>query len=202
MTDVTLESGFAKVQAGRWLVGRSQPAAARGRVRLGGLRGFVVPDRAALQVAEAADDLFCAAADAPFLTRLDALPDQALALISSKVLLAPFAARTGARRVKLVPFSWRSAVVVTEFKMGWAVAATRSRTLRVALAEEELLTVRREGAVAWVGPDPVGFCPKLGVWDLLLPRGPHNLAFTFRGPSVVWIEGAAEPPRMNFRRPI
>lgn len=203
MTDVTIESGFAQVTAGEWLAGRAQPTAAHGVFRVGGLKGLIVPDRGFLRVITAREGLLCSAADAPFLTRLDALPDQKLALVSSKLLVAPFGSRTGARRVKLVPFSLRYAVVVTEFAMGWVVAATRSRTRRVTLAEGEVLTVRKESAVAWGGPDPVGFCPKLGIWDLLLPRGPRNLSLTFRGPAVVWIEGSAEEPRrMKFQRAV
>lgn len=200
MTEAVIESGFAKVTAGQWLAGRAQPTASCGVVHVRGLKGLIVPDRAAVRVVEARDSLLCSAADAPFLTRLAALPDQPLSLVSSKLLVAPLESRVGARRVKLIPFSLRSAVVVTEFKLGWVVVATRSRTVRVALAEGEVLTVRKESVVAWSGTDPVGFCPKLGVLDLLLPRGPGNLAFTFRGPAVVWIEGSAEEPRMKFRQ--
>lgn len=203
MTDVTIQSGFAEVAAGEWLAGRAQPTAAYGVFRVKGLSGFLVPDRTFVRVVTSRERLLCSAADAPFLTRLDALPDEKLALVSSKLLIAPQAARTGARRVKLVPFSQRYAVVVTEFTMGWVVAATRSRTHRVALAEGEVLTVRRESAVAWTGLDPVGFCPKLGLWDILLPRGPRNLSLTFRGPTVVWIEGSAdEVRRPKFRQAV
>lgn len=203
MTDVTIQSGFAEVAAGEWLVGRAQPTAAYGVFRVKGLSGFLVPDRTFVRVVTSRERLLCSAADAPFLTRLDALPDEKLALVSSKLLIAPQVSRTGARRVKLVPFSQRFAVVVTEFTMGWVVAATRSRTHRVALAEGEVLTVRRESAVAWTGLDPVGFCPKLGLWDILLPRGPRNLSLTFRGPTVVWIEGSAdEVRRPKFRQAV
>lgn len=203
MIDVTIQSGFAEVAAGEWLAGRAQPTAAYGVFRVKGLSGFLVPDRTFVRVVTSRERLLCSAADAPFLTRLDALPDEKLALVSSKLLIAPQAARTGARRVKLVPFSQRYAVVVTEFMMGWVVAATRSRTHRVALAEGEVLTVRRESAVAWTGLDPVGFCPKLGLWDILLPRGPRNLSLTFRGPTVVWIEGSAdEVRRPRFRQAV
>jgi len=199
MTEAVIESGFARVTAGQWLAGRAQPTAACGVVHEHGLRGLVVPDRMAVKVLEAREGVLCASADAPFLTRLAALPDEPLSLVSSKLLIAPLSSRVGARRIKLVPFSLRSAVTVTEFKLGWVVAATRSRTLRVGLAEGEVLTVRKESVVAWSGPDPVGFCPKLKVLDLLLPRSPGNLAFTFRGPAVVWFEGSAEEPRMKFR---
>ena len=203
MTDVMIESGFAQVTAGEWLAGRAQPTAAHGVFHVAGLKGFIVPDRALVRVVSTREGLLCSAADAPFLTRLDALPDEKLALVSSKLLIAPQAARTGGRRVKLVPFSLRFAVVVTEFSSGWAVVATRSRTRRVALAEGEVLTVRKESAVAWTGPDPVGFCPKLGLWDFLLPRGPRNLSLTFRGPAVLWIEGSAEEPqRLKFQRAV
>lgn len=119
--------------------------------------------------------------------------------MSEKLLLAPVDARTGAHNVKLVPFSFKRVTPVTEFRKGWAVAATRSRVTRLAVEDGDTLTVRAEALVAWVGRDPSGFCPRLGLWDLLLPRGPKNLAYSFHGPCTVWFEGAGEVRPMGMR---
>ena len=86
--------------------------------------------------------------------------------------------------------SARSALCVTEFAEEWVVMATAGRTARVALAEEETLSARPEAVVAWTGKRPTGFCPKLSIWDILLPRGPRDLLFTFYGPGIVWVEGS------------
>lgn len=190
--EATFENGFAKVAAGDWLMGRSQPAACLGSATAKGLKGFIVPDRACVRAVTCAGDAWCGAADRPFLTRLDALPDVPLVLVSAKLLVAPFGARAGARCVKLVPFSFNRATPVTEFKLGWAVAGTKSRVTRVALEDGATLTVRPESMVAWTGKDPTGFCPKLSVLDILLPRGPRTLAWNFHGPCVVWFEGTQE----------
>jgi uncharacterized protein (AIM24 family) len=72
--------------------------------------------------------------------------------------------------------------------------ATASRTARVQVADGETFSVRPEAAVAWTTRQPTGFCPKLSIWDVLLPRGPRNLLLTFYGPGLVWIEGAANRP--------
>lgn len=202
MDEALIENGSAKVAAGKWLVGRAQPAASLGTVRASSLRGFVVPDRAAVNIVEAVADVWCADADRPFLTRLAALPDNPLHLVSAKLLVAPFASRTGAQALKLVPMSFARATPVTEFRLGWAVAATRSRVQRVAVEEGGTLTVRPEALVAWIGPRPTGFCPKLSVLDILLPRGPRNLSFSFHGPAVVWFEGASLPPPRRLRHPV
>ena len=85
----------------------------------------------------------------------------------------------------------------------WLVLATASRTVRIAVAEDSTLSVRPESAVAWTGPRPSGFCPKLGLGDLLLPRGPKNLLLRFHGPCIVWLEGSgkrAEVPANPFMR--
>ena len=47
--------------------------------------------------------------------------------------------------------------------------------------------------MAWTGKKPTGFCPKLSIWDILLPRGPRDLLFTFYGPGIVWVEGSFDP---------
>ena len=73
----------------------------------------------------------------------------------------------------------------------WVVMATASRTTRVAVTDGDTLSVRPEAVVAWTGQRPTGFCPKLGIWDILLPRGPKDLLFNFHGPCLVWIEGSS-----------
>lgn len=191
MTEATIENGFATVAAGDWLMGRSQPVAFSDRAEVKGLKGFIVPDRAAVQTVRLSGEGRCASADAPFLTRLDALPDVPLKLMSGKLLVAPFGARCGARSLRLVPLSFSRAFAVTEFKGGWAVAATRGRVTRVSLEDGGTLVVRPEAVVAWIGKDPSGFCPKLSVLDIILPRSPRNLAFTFHGPATVWFEGSS-----------
>lgn len=200
MAEATIENGFARVAAGDWLMGLSQPAACLGRTTVKCLRGFVVPDRAAVRQVNCAGEAWCGAAERPFLTRLDALPDVPLVLASKKLLVAPLGARSGARCVKLIPFSFSRSLAVTEFKLGWAVAATRSRVTRVALDEGATLTVRADSVVAWTGPNPTGFCPKLSILDILLPRGPRDLAWNFHGPAVVWFEGSAVPAPLTRSR--
>lgn len=191
--EATIENGFAKVAAGDWLMGQAQPAASLGVTVVKGLRGLFVPDRTLVRAVSSEGEAWCAAADAPFITRLDALPDQSLKLVSAKLLVAPRTARVGAKSVKLVPFSFNRAMPVTEFRLGWAVAATRSRVMRRVLEEGETMNVRPEAVVAWIGPEPTGFCPRLSFWDILLPRPPTRLSFTFHGPSVVWFEGSSRP---------
>ncbi len=135
---------------------------------------------------------WCSAADRPFLTRIDC--GAPVSAVSDKVLVAPAAARSGARLVKVVPMSLARAIRTTEFSSEWVVVATRSRTARIALADGESLGVRPEAAVAWTGPRPTGFCPRLRLLDLLLPRGPRDLLLHFHGPAIVWIEGSEPRP--------
>ena len=194
MNEVEIANGCAKAPKGEWLVAACQPAAYAGDCRVAGQRGLIVPDRSHLRLAVATGDVWCASAVNPFLTRLDAPPDEPVSVVSGKVLIAPKSARTGARGVKLVPMSFRRRTVVTDFRGGWAVAATRSRVTRVALEEGETLSVRPDAVVAWIGRDPTGFCRRLGMMDILLPRGPRNLVFSFHGPSVVWFEGSSPAP--------
>lgn len=193
MSEAVLENGAAKVEAGTWLTGRAQPTAFYGTATRSGLKGFIVPDRAAVQVVATTGDAWCAQAERPFVIRLSALPDEPLNVISSKLLVAPAEARIGAKSLKLVPFSLLRATAVTQFQKGWAVLATRSRVTRTVLEDGGTLTIRPEALAAWIGKMPTGFCPKLTVLDVLLPRGPKNLAYTFHGPAVVWFEGSAEP---------
>ena len=72
----------------------------------------------------------------------------------------------------------------------WVLMATASRTARLQVADGDTLSVRPEAVVAWTTRQPTGFCPKLSIWDVLLPHGPRNLLLTFYGPGLVWIEGA------------
>ena len=185
---VTIESGFAEVDAGTWLVSRVQPAAFFGETSRLRRKGWIVRDRSALDLIETTGRTFCADAARPFLTYIPcAAPVFA---VSGKVLVAPVDARKGASVVKAVPMGARHALCVTEFGNEWVVAATSSRTDRVALTDGETFSVRPEAVVAWTGKPPTGFCPKLSIWDVLLPRGPRDLLFTFYGPGVVWIEGS------------
>ena len=201
MEEALIENGAAKVPAGTWLCGRAQPAASLGAAVVKGLRGFVVPDRAFVRTAEVAEAAWFASADAPFLTRLPALPDEPLRVVSSKVLVAPAKSRTGAKSLKLIPMSFKRATPVTAFNFGWVVSATRSRVARVALEDGQTLTVRPESLVAWIGKDPTGTCPKLSLLDVILPRGPKGLSYSFHGPGVVWFEGASEGVRGKGVRP-
>ncbi len=168
------------------------------------------------EAAHGAPRAWCASATAPFLTRIDCgVPVSA---VSDKVLVAPAAARSGARLVKVVPLSFARALRVTKFASpadhpatgksdhpttrppdhptdsAWVVMATRSRTTRIALADGESLGVRPEAAVAWTGERPTGFCPRLSLLDVLLPRGPRELLLHFHGPSIVWLEGSENLP--------
>ena len=219
MNEPLIERGFAVVGAGAWLFGRAQPAAVRGTLRSRGLKGFVCPDRGALsrgelsaekshaesaenaefkshaESAESAEQdarAWCSASACPFLTRIDC--GAPVTAVSDKVLVAPAAARSGARLLRVVPMSFARSIRTTEFSSEWVVMATRSRTARVALADGESLGVRPEAAVAWTGPRPTGFCPRLRLLDVLLPRGPRNLLLHFHGPAIVWIEGSEPRP--------
>ena len=135
---------------------------------------------------------WCSASACPFLTRIDCgVPVTA---VSDKVLVAPAAARSGARLLRVVPMSFARSIRTTEFSSEWVVMATRSRTARVALADGESLGVRPEAAVAWTGARPTGFCPRLRILDVLLPRGPRDLMLHFHGPAIVWVEGSENLP--------
>jgi uncharacterized protein (AIM24 family) len=92
---------------------------------------------------------------------------------------------------------------VTEFGSEWVVMATRSRTARLQVADGETLSVKPDAVVAWSGARPTGFCPRLGVLDIILPRRPGELLLTFYGPAIVWIEGAGDDNAgvMPRRRP-
>ena len=196
MSEVEIAHGCARAPSGEWLMAVRQPVASAGDCRVTGQGGLFVPDRPHLRVAVATGDVYCASAENPFLPRLDAPPDESVSVVSGKVLIAPKQTRVGARGIGPVPMSLRRKTVVTDFRSGWVVTATRSRVTRVALDEGGELSVRPDALVAWVGRDPTGFCRRLGLMDLLLPRGPRDLAFRFHGPAVVWFEGAAVAPKV------
>lgn len=195
MIEAQIENGFARVGSGSWLMGASQPAAYFGATKIRAQRGIIVPDRAAVFFVETDGDAWCSDAERPFLARLDALPDVSLCVVSSKVLLAPASSRIKARLLKLIPFSISSRTAVTEFRLGWVVTATRARVLRIKVDDGKTFVVRPDALVAWIGNEPTGFCPKLSVWDLILPRQPRSLSYSFHGPCTVWVEGASLPRR-------
>lgn len=196
MNEVTarIEGGFAEVGAGLWLMGRSQPAAFFGKTVRHPRKGWCVSDRQRLDLVETTGSVKCADSSRPFFTYIPcAAPVFA---VSGKVLVAPASARKSSRNIKAVPMAARGSVCVTEFALdgedgsAWVVMATASRTARIVLEDGETVSVRPEAVVAWTGKVPTGFCPRLSMWDVLLPRGPRDLLFTFYGPSVVWIEGS------------
>ena len=198
-------SGFAIVGDGTWLVGAAQPAAVRGSFSRRWLRGVVCPDRNALSLVEVnrsqGAEAWCSASDRPFLTRIDC--GEPVTVVSDKVLIAPAAARSAARLLRVVPMSFTRSIRTTVFSIpekhdsaAWVVMATRSRTTRVVLPEGESLAVRPDSIVAWTGKRPSGFCPKLSLVDILLPRGPRDLLLDFHGPAIVWIEGSSKRPLM------
>lgn len=220
---VTVESGFAEVGAGAWLVGRAQPAACFGEALRRRRKGWIVRDRARLDLVETTGAAKCAEAARPFLTHIPCAAP--ISAVSEKVLVAPAAARAGAEIIRPIPFSVKASICVTTFaqpepaesapapeKTGsaapaapaaWVVMATASRTARVPVPEESTLSVRPEAVVAWTGPRPSGYCPRLGLGDIFLPRGPKNLLLRFHGPCIVWLEGSgkrAEVPANPFMR--
>ncbi len=186
-----IENGFASVDGGAWLVRRGQPAAVCGSVRVRGLKGFLAPDRRLLQIVETAGTMHAASASRPFLTQVTVT--DGLRVVSSKLLLAPQTARGGAKLVRVIPMSFRNAFPVTDLVSGWVVLSTRARVKRLVVAEDEIVTVRAEAAVAWTGRDPTGFCPRLRLRDILVPaRSRTALALNFYGPQIVWVEGCDE----------
>lgn len=209
-TAATIENGFAGIGAGRWLLASTQPVAYSGEVRRVRRKGWFVRDRGFLSLVELSSSVRkptkgasageapkdgavwakCSCAGRPFLTHIPCAAE--LFAVSEKVLLAPAESWKAALTVKPVPVSARFSFCTTQFSSEWVVLATRSRTIRLALAEGETVSVRPEAVAAWTTKMPTGFCPRLSLWDLLLPRGPAQMALTFYGPGVVWIEGAAD----------
>ena len=193
---VKIEGGFAEVGAGAWLMGRAQPAAFFGAAVRRRRKGWIVRDRGRLDLVETNAAAKCADSSRPFLTYIPCA--EPIFAVSAKVLVAPASARRNAHLVKAIPMSAKGSLCATEFAVsgedasGWVVMATAGRTARVSISEGETLSARIEAVVAWTGRLPTGFCPKLSFCDILLPRGPRDLLFTFYGPSVVWIEGSVD----------
>ncbi len=206
---VTIESGFAEVGAGAWLMGHAQPAAFFGKAIRHRRKGWVVRDRSRLDLVETTGTARLANSSRPFLTHIPCAAT--ISAVSDKVLVAPATTRLGDQTVKAVPMSAMRALVVTLFGLppeeddsegswadspsqdgpaAWVVMATASRTSRIAVDDGDTLSVRPDAVVAWTGQRPTGFCPKLGIWDVLLPRGPKDLLFSFHGPCIVWVEGS------------
>jgi len=188
---VKIEGGFAEVGAGAWLMGRGQPAAFFGSAIRRRRKGFFLRDRSAFDLVETTAAAKCADAGRPFLTHIPCAAR--ISAVSSKALVAPAAAWTGSEVVKIVPMSMRNALCVTVFDGEWVVMATASRTARIQVEDGDTLSARPDSVVAWTGNRPTGFCPKLRLWDILLPRASGNLLLHFHGPSVVWVEGAKAP---------
>ena len=189
MQEATIENGFAKVGKGAWLVGAAQPSAVIGECVTRSLKGLLVPDRAHLHIAELTEKGFFANAQKPFMTQIPCAAP--LTVVSSKLLVAPAAARTGCRLLRVIPLSFRNAICTTECTSEWVVMATQSRTTRVSLEGGEILTVRIEAAVAWTTKPPTGFCPKIGIMDIIVPRKKdRNMMLHFCGPGIVWLEGS------------
>ena len=196
---VKIEGGFAEVGAGAWLMGRAQPAAFFGDAVRRRRKGWVVRDRGRLDLVETTATAKCSDSVRPFLTYLPCA--EPVFAVSDKVLVSPASARAGAELVKLIPMSFTSAICVTEFRQDWLVAATASRTARVQVAEGETFSARPEAVVAWTGNRPTGFCRKIGIFDVILPRAPKGLLLHFHGPCVVWIEGAGGAAPAGARQP-
>lgn len=209
---VRIENGFAEVESGLWLMGRGQPAAFFGKVFRHRRKGWRVYDRSSLDLVETTATAKCADSSRPFLTHIPCAAT--VFAVSGKVLVAPASARRGAQAVKAIPMSAKGSLCATTFGLpseaqdeptdqppngpadqrtgdsAWVVMATASRTCRIPIDEGQTLSARPEAIVAWTGKCPTGFCPKLSVWDVVLPRGPRDLLFTFYGPGIVWIEGS------------
>lgn len=194
--EARIENGFALVESGEWMFAMRQPAAVKGTLlprrppRAEGpwWRRLFHPDRRRFQFAELSGQMWCGGRETPFLTRLDLA--ERVTVVSEKLLLAPASARRGGALLRVVPFSFRGAVCTTALEGGWAVMATAGRTSRAVVAEGETLGVKPEAAVAWTGRPPTGFCPRLRVRDLVVPRAPKCLRLNFHGPCVVWFEGS------------
>ena len=212
---VTIDSGFAEVGAGAWLMGQAQPAAFFGEATRRRRKGWLLRDRASLSLVETTGTAKCACVSRPFLTLIPCATR--ITAVSVKILVAPAAARARDELVKVIPMSLARALVVTVFDLpsqaaegpkaaqsneltadaagaagasAWVVMATAGRTARMQVADGETLSVRPDAVVAWTGNNPTGFVRKLGVWDVLLPRGPRDLLLHFHGPCIVWAEGS------------
>ena len=165
MSEAVIESGFASVGEGAWLFGKGQP------------------------VAEYKGTSYCASSSRPFLARLDL--GEKVSVVQDKLLVAPVAAKRKRRLIRVVPFSFKNAIAVFEMEIGWAVMATASRVRKMVVGDGETLTVRPDAVVAWTGNRPTGFCPRLRLRDLFIPRK-ARLMLNFHGPAIVWIEGGRD----------
>lgn len=188
-------------------MGRGQPAAFFGAAVRRRRKGWCVRDRSKLELVETSAAARCADSSRPFLTHIPcAAPVFA---VSDKVLVAPAAARRDAQFVKVVPMSIRSSICVTEFGAGegdddppaWVVMATAGRACRMPIEDGETLSARPDAVVAWTTKRPTGFCPKISIWDILLPRGSRDLLLTFYGPGIVWVEGSSGPQAFRPSNP-
>ena len=198
MNAAKIDSGFVEVEAGSWLMSRGQPAAFFGTAIRRRRKGWCVRDRAALEQMDTTGVAKCADSSRPFLTHIPcAAPVFA---VSSKVLVSPLVARREAHTIKTIPMSLRGSFSATEFANEWVVMATAGRTARIPLDDGQTLSVRPESLVAWTGGRPTGFCRKIGILDILLPRGPRDLLLTFYGPGVVWVEGVARKNALDYAR--
>lgn len=194
--NAAIANGFAETDAGAYLASRGQPAAFFGDAVRRGLKGWFVRDRPSLAVVETSGRTLFGDSARPFLTHIPcAAPVFA---VSAKVLVAPAAARTGSELFRPVPMSLKGSFPVTKFEREWVVAATASRTARLAVEENCTLCVRPESVVAWTGNRPVGYVRRLRLRDVFLPRPPQDLMLHFYGPCIVWTEGAACRPRRRI----
>lgn len=204
-----IEGGFAEVNAGEWLAARGQPAAFFGTLTRRPRLGFMVRDRSRLDKLSTTAKARFGSATRPFLTYIPCAAE--IHALSDKVLLAPAAARRGDFILRPIPMSTRASLCVTDFALAgeenddvahgaasFVVMATAGRTTRQALEEGDVLSVRPEALVAWTGKRPTGFCPRLSLLDILLPRGPKDLLLTFYGPGVVWYEGTGMARSMRM----
>ena len=193
--EAEFENGFARVEGGEWLYGVRRPVAVLGTLSAKHLpraegswwRRMFHPDRRRLQCATLAGRMWCGERERPFLTRIDLA--ERVTVVTEKLLLAPASSRRASSLLRVVPFSLRDAICTTVMEGRWVVAATKGRTMRVAVAEGETLGVVPEAVVAWTGYAPTGYCPRLRLRDLVLPRVPKGLSLNFHGPCVVWFEG-------------
>lgn len=189
MNEPLIENGFARAEKGLWLVSQRQPAAAVGSFSVKGLKGFIVPDRKELQTIETEGSLYLSCNSRPFLTHLTCT--DVMSVVSSKILLAPFAARKEGKLVRVIPMSFRESFAVTRFASDWIVTATKSRIKRIVLAEGEIACVKPESAVAWTGKDPLGVASRIRIRDIFIPKVANKtLSLDFYGPQTIWVEGA------------
>ena len=112
---VTINGGFAEVDAGSWLAGRGQPAAFSGALSRRRRTGWFLRDRSALDLVETTGRAWFADASRPFLTYIPCAAP--LCAVSSKVLCAPASARAGAELVKTIPMGSKGAFAVTKFEV-------------------------------------------------------------------------------------